>query len=336
MQNYYQTFYGQEREAKEGESMLYLRPEQIKLPQNAQKARKNQNAIIRLAASIKQYGLLEPLSVRIAGEERGMTLYELVDGKRRLDAALIAGLNKIPCKILPQNDKTYALAGIFESLRSKKLHIFEQAAGFRLLMDDFSLTQEEIAERLGISQSTVANKLRLLQFSREEQQDILEAGLTERHARTILRLKTPELRQIAIYRTRTEHLNVAATEALVEQMLAADPQNTPKSAPESAKSAPLTEQNTPKRPQGTLSGAFFEEDAPERGEAGGGVKVVRHEQQHLDVTTPHKFALPDLTPLYNSIDRTLAIFRKTGAEATCSHEESQSGVRIIIEIPRNA
>lgn len=314
MQEYYQTFYQGEITAKPSENVLYLRPEQIVLPQSAKKARKNHNATIRLAASIRQYGLLEPLSVRIKGEEKGQSVYELVDGKRRFDAALLVGIGKIPCKILPQDDKSYALFGIFESLRGKNLHIFEQAAGYRLLMEDFSLTQEEIAERLGISQSAVANKLRLLQFTREEQQDILEARLTERHARAILRLKTPELRQIAIYRARSEHLNVATTEALVEKILRAEP---PK--------------ETSKAPKHTS----FEEYNPSHGQERPS-EVIMHRQIAVGNTAPSKFVLPDLTPLYNSIDRTLAIFRKTGAAASCSHEENENGVRIIIEIPQNA
>ena len=277
---------------------VLLRPEQIKLPKAKQRIDASPNAIIRLAESIKKYGILEPLSVLRCGEEQGTLLFELIEGERRLRAASLAGLDRIPCVILAKDSKTCAAAGIFDSIRAGRLHMFEQAAAFRMLMEEFSLTQEEIARKLGVSQSSVANKLRLLKLSRQEQERILETELTERHARAILRLKTAEQRDRMLQAIHTHRLNVADTERWVEEAL-------------SHAQAPIPPAGRP-------------------------VSVVVSPEKPPSGICPKKFAIPNLTPLYNSIERTLSIFRKTGATATCLREEGERSVRIIIEIPRNA
>lgn len=300
MQNFYARIH-QEIPQADTSTPIFLRSDQIRLPKSAKPSEQNQNAIIRLAESVKRYGILEPLSVRVCGEERGYPVYELISGERRLRAAIIAGISKIPCIILPQDDKSCAVAGILSNLQKEGLNFFEQAAAFRMLMEDFSLTQEEVARKLGVSQSAVANKLRLLKLSREEQHQILEHSLTERHARSLLRLRSPDQRAEALYRIRTGKLNVAATERLIEHLL-------------SASSIADKAENSPKAP----------------------ISVILSPEKPPSGVCPRKFAIPNLTPLYNSIDRTLSIFRKTGATATCIREEGEGSVRIIIEIPRNA
>lgn len=341
------------------EAQIFLRPEQIK-SKAGQRRGQNTNSIIRLAESIKRYGIIQPLSVRKSGEERGFPVFELIDGEQRLRAAALAGVAKIPCVVLPQDDKTYAIAGIIEQLRSGGLHMFEQAAGFRLLMLDFSLTQEEIARKLGVSQSAIANKLRLLKLSHEEQHMILEYGLTERHARAILRLKEPKMRSLALRRIHEEHLNVAASEEMIEKLLGTPPKSTVQEG-FSARSDALKgggslqggersqESNSIQGNKG-IQGSSLQEDDPlgmaEKGrelrqiqdKAGENTAVltVLSPQTPPKGCVPRKFAIPDLTPLYNSIERTLSIFRKTGASVSCMREEGADGVRIIIEIPKNA
>lgn len=319
-----QDFYDKIRQsyaANSEESPLFLRPEQIQ-SKIAQKSSQNTNAIIRLAESIKKYGIIKPLSVKKHGEGQGFTLYELIDGEKRLRAAILAGVTKIPCTALPQDEKTHAITGILEHLRAKELHMFEQAAGFRLLMQDFSLTQAEIARKLGISQSAVANKLRLLGLSREEQQMILSYGLTERHARSVLRLKEPEIRTFVLQKIHKEHLNVAATDSLIEELLEHIPTE---KAETKLKSADMTVAQGGELPQNKHG----EQQHPAH-------FTVLSPQTPPKGCIPRKFAIPDLTPLYNSIDRTLSIFRKTGASVSCMREESPDGVRIIIEVPKNA
>ena len=370
MQDFYtkiQQTYGKANE----EAQIFLRPEQIK-SKAGQKRGQSTNSIIRLAESIKRYGIIEPLSVRKSGEERGFSVFELIDGEQRLRAAALAGVAKIPCVVLPQDDKSYAIAGIIEHLRGGGLHMFEQAAGFRLLMLDFLLTQEEIAQKLGVSQSAIANKLRLLKLSHEEQQTILEYGLTERHARAILRLKEPKTRSLALRRIREEHLNVAESEEMIENLLGASPkyavrkgnsiQSDVSSDTVQEGATQLNALNDAVDPQkgsslqgnflqdGSLQGSFLQEDArlntAEKGrelqqiqgkpEQNTAIFTVLSPQTPPKGCVPRKFVIPDLTPLYNSIERTLSIFRKTGASVSCMREEGIDRVRIIIEIPKNA
>ena len=295
MQDYY--FDNNVKQAENySKTPILLRTDQITVPQTAPKRAKSPNATIRLAASIQKYGVLEPLSVKVRYDRAGAPVYELIKGEHRLRAAILAGIEKVPCVLLADTDKNCAISDILSSLQHKSLHMFEQAAAFRLLMEDFGLTQESIARKIGVSQSAVANKLRLLQLSKEEQQQILALHLTERHARTLLRLKSRQERAAALRRIGADGLNVAATESLIEQMTHPEP----KSISKTAVSVTVSPEMPPK---GIL---------------------------------PRKFAIPDLTPLYNSIERTLSIFRKTGAVATCKREESTDGVRIIIEVPKNA
>lgn len=319
-----QDFYDKIRQsyaAKSEESPLFLRPEQIQ-SKTTQKSNQSTNSIIRLAESIKKYGIIKPLSVKKHGEEQGFAVYELIDGEKRLHAAILAGITKIPCAVLPQDDKSHAITGILEHLRAKELHMFEQAAGFRLLMQDFSMTQAEIAHKLGVSQSAIANKLRLLGLSHEEQQLILSFGLTERHARSVLRLKEPQIRAFALRKIHEERLNVAATESLIEELVS----NTSKErAAEKRQSTDIDKRSGRELPQNKSeahqSPTHFTVLSPQTPPKG---------------CIPRKFAIPDLTPLYNSIERTLSIFRKTGASISCMREESPDTVRIIIEVPKNA
>ena len=296
--NNYQQF-TRELHSHTQEGTVYLSPNQIQITSQSKTTEQNRNAVIRLATSIKKYGVLEPIEARHAGVEQGREVYELITGERRLKAAILAGIDRIPCRILPESDRKCRISAILAQLRCESLHYFEQAAAFRMLTADFALTQEEIARKSGFSQSAIANKMRLLSLSKEEQLQIANAGLTERHARAVLRLKTHDLRQEALAKIKAARLNVADTECLVDQLLskaAILP-----SKPEGSREIPMTPLRTP--PNGQI---------------------------------PRKFALQDLTPLYNSIERTLSIFRKTGAEATCTKEERRDAVRIIIDIPSKA
>lgn len=168
-----------------------------------------------LARSISRYGIIQPLSVR-RREEGG---YELVAGERRLRAAKMAGLTFVPCVICHVDRKHSAVLAIIENLQRAELNMFEEAESFLALSSEYGMTQEEIARRICCSQSSVANKLRLLRFSEEERQVILENALTERHARALLRLRCPEDRAEALSRCIAAGLNVAATEELVESVL---------------------------------------------------------------------------------------------------------------------
>lgn len=181
----------------------------------------DQNAIIRLADSIRRYGILQPLTVRLSDPE-DIYGYELIAGERRLRAAKMLGYLTVPCVIMEVSEQVSAELAIIENLLRENLNMFEQAYGFRKLIENHHLTQEEVARRMSLSQSAVANKLRLLRLSYEEQRLILESGLTERHARATLRLDDPKQRTEAIRKISENKWNVQATEQYIEELLEAD------------------------------------------------------------------------------------------------------------------
>ena len=143
-----------------------------------------------LAQSIKTYGLLQPILVR-----RHQGAYQLVAGERRLRACKLLGWQKIPAVIREVNDSAMAAMALIENLQRENLSYFEEAEGYQRLLDEFGLTQEVLAQRIGKSQSTIANKMRLLKLATSIQQKLLEAGLSERHARALLRLPDNESRE---------------------------------------------------------------------------------------------------------------------------------------------
>ena len=167
-----------------------------------------------LAESIRQHGILQPLSVRRVGGG-----YELIAGERRLRAAQMAGLTEIPCVVMNMDDRESGLAAMVENLQRQDLDFVEEARGISCLMEQWSMSQEQVAKLLGKSQSAVANKLRLLRHSPAVLQALREAGLTERHARALLKLTGDEEKMAAIGVIVRQGMNVARTEKYVEQLL---------------------------------------------------------------------------------------------------------------------
>ena len=137
-----------------------------------------------LAASIRQYGVLQPLSVRKKGSG-----FELVAGERRLRAAGLAGLREVPCLLVTADDQDAGLLALVENLQRRDLDYIEQAQGLARLMQQYHLTQEQAARRVGKSQSAIANKLRLLKLSEPVLALLRASGLSERHARALLRIE---------------------------------------------------------------------------------------------------------------------------------------------------
>jgi len=168
-----------------------------------------------LATSIKEYGVLQPISVRLINGHR----YELVAGERRLRASKLAGINSIPAVVVNVSDQDSAVLALIENLQRQNLHFLEEAEGFQNLMTDYMLTQEEIAERVGKNQSTIANKLRVLRLSKRVQKILIENELTERHARALLKLQEEEKQIEILNKVIKNGLNVRKTEELVEEAL---------------------------------------------------------------------------------------------------------------------
>lgn len=168
-----------------------------------------------LAESIRRYGVLSPLSVRC---RRGQ--YELVAGERRLRASKLAGLREVPCILLEVDSAQSGAIALVENLQRRDLDFVEQAQGIFRLIQLFGLSQEECARRLGMSQSAVANKLRLLKLPEDVLAKLVEAGLTERHGRALLRLSAEEQQRKALSVMLEKNMTVAAAEAYVESLLA--------------------------------------------------------------------------------------------------------------------
>ena len=185
-------------------------------------------ALDALTESVRLHGILQPLSVRRVGAS-----YELIAGERRLRAAIAAGLTEIPCIVMNMTDQESGMTALVENLQRQDLDYLEQAQGISFLMESFSLSQEQAAQKLGISQSAVANKLRLLRHSLPVQQRLRESGLTERHARALLKLPSEPDKLRAIETISRLEMTVAKTEQYIESLLespAEKPQNTNVSA----------------------------------------------------------------------------------------------------------
>ena len=167
-----------------------------------------------LAQSIRQHGILQPLSVRRIG-----TSYQLIAGERRLRAGIMAGLTEVPCIIMNMNDQESGMAALLENLQRQDLDFIEEARGIVLLMDRYNMSQEQAARLLGKSQSAIANKLRLLKHSPPVLDAIRQAGLTERHARALLKLPEESQKLQAIAAIARLNMNVARAEQYIDSLL---------------------------------------------------------------------------------------------------------------------
>ena len=168
-----------------------------------------------LADSIRRYGVLCPLSVR----RRSAGGYELVAGERRLRAARLAGLERVPCLILEVDAEQSGLLALVENLQREDLDFLEQARGIARLIERYGLTQEQCAQQLGKSQSAIANKLRLLKLPEDVLEKLRAAELTERHGRALLRLSDDEMRRKALDHIIDRQLTVPAADGYIDSLL---------------------------------------------------------------------------------------------------------------------
>ncbi len=197
----------------------------IQIRPNRTQPRRNfdEEELKSLSRSIVENGILQPLVVR----RINATEFELIAGERRLRAAILAGLSKVPCVVHKCGDKDSALLALIENLQRTDLNMFEEARGIARLIRKYGLTQEQAAIKLGKKQSTVANKLRLLRLGMEEQEWILSAHLSERQARALLRINDESLRREVLSRVISDRLSVGQTETLVTEALMKKPEETP-------------------------------------------------------------------------------------------------------------
>ena len=174
-----------------------------------------EESLSELAESIRRHGILQPLSVR-----RTATGYQLIAGERRLRAGVQAGLTEVPCLLMRLDDQESGVISLVENLQRQDLSYIETAQGIQTLMARYGMSQEQVARLLGKSQSAIANKLRLLQHSRPVLEQLRQTGLTERHARALLKLRDDVQKLQAISVIARQGMTVAKAEQYIESLLA--------------------------------------------------------------------------------------------------------------------
>ncbi|QIB27868.1 nucleoid occlusion protein [Caloranaerobacter azorensis] len=175
----------------------------------------SKRSLEELGQSIKAYGIIQPISVRKINDNS----YELVAGERRLRAAELVNLEKVPVVVLDMNDQDSAVLALIENLQREDLNFLEEAEGYYNLINDHGFTQQELAEKVGKNQSTIANKLRILRLPDEVKKMLIENGLTERHARALLKLPDKELQIEVLNKVIKNDLTVKKTEKLIKDIL---------------------------------------------------------------------------------------------------------------------
>lgn len=205
--------------------LIMLRPKDIKPSSAVPRREFDEYELKLLTDSIQASGIIEPLAVRrLQGGG-----YALITGERRLRAALRAGLRRVPCIVHKTDEETAALYAVTENLQRSRLNAFEEAESINRLITEYGLSQSEAAARLGIAQSTLSNKLRLLRLSDGVQSRIISSGLSERYARALLRLPE-ERRQEALDRIIADELTLKQTEEYIFDLL--NPEDEPCEASE--------------------------------------------------------------------------------------------------------
>ncbi|RPI51276.1 MAG: ParB/RepB/Spo0J family partition protein, partial [Chloroflexi bacterium] len=184
-------------------------------------------ALAELAASIREHGLLQPLIVTRQGPEQ----YQLIAGERRWQAAKLAGLVSVPAIVKEATPQEVLEIALVENIQRADLNPLEEASAFRQLVDEFGLTQEQVAHRVGKSRVAVTNVLRLLRLPDEVRRALAGGSIREGHARALLALPTPEAQLAALKVVVQKDLSVRQTEELVRRLLAEPPQPEPREAP---------------------------------------------------------------------------------------------------------
>lgn len=194
---------------------------EIRVPDGRFRRIRCDESLAALAESIREHGIIEPLIVRRVLGVGGEAEFTLVAGERRLRAAEMAGLTTVPVVSVEAGEVDAAILAIIENLHREDLSMFEEAASIQSLISLTGMTQEACAKKLSVSQSYVANKLRLLRLSEGEQEKIEENGLTERHARALLRLEDKEEREEVLSIIIKREMNVSRTEEYIEDIICA-------------------------------------------------------------------------------------------------------------------
>jgi ParB family chromosome partitioning protein len=202
-----------ERDGPPGQKLLEIPVDYIRSNPAQPRRTFSDQSIEELALSIRSYGLLQPVSVRMCGQND----YELIAGERRLRAIKTLGEKTITAIVFPAQEKESAILALVENLQREDLNYFDEAQAYYEILREHGMTQEELARCLGKNQSTVANKLRLLRVGRPVREVAEKNGLTERHVRALLRLADEKTQLLIAQKAAAQALSVKQTEALVER-----------------------------------------------------------------------------------------------------------------------
>ena len=199
----------------EQRNISYINVENIRPNPYQPRKQFNKAAMDELCDSIKQYGVIQPINVRKITSNS----YELVAGERRLRASQMAGLREIPAIVNNVDDNDSAVIALIENLQREDLTYMEEAEGYTHLINEHNFTQEQLAQKIGKSQSTIANKIRLLKLPPLVKKILSDNTLTERHARALLKLHDEQLQLRVLKHVCDKGLNVKKTEDLVERAI---------------------------------------------------------------------------------------------------------------------
>lgn len=202
----------------------------------------DEEALNELANSIKEHGIIQPLILRDLGSK-----YEIIAGERRYKASQLAGLETVPAIVGTMDDQTSAELALIENIQRKDLTAIEEAKSYKIILDMGSFTQDQLAKRMGKSQSTIANKMRLLALTNEVQVALMNNLISERHARCLLQIKDEDKQKEVLNKIITERMNVRDTDEYIKNMLGLPKMEESSSNPESNinNTVPVETENLP-------------------------------------------------------------------------------------------
>jgi len=175
----------------------------------------SEEELMELVESVKEYGVIQPVIVK----KSDFSTYILIAGERRLRAAILAGFKSIPAIVRNADSQDSAIISLVENVQRENLGYMEEALAYSRLIEEYGMTQSEVADRVGKKQSTISNKIRLLALPEEIRDQLISNRLTERHARALLKLTDDELRRNVVERIIDHGLNVRQTEKLIEDVI---------------------------------------------------------------------------------------------------------------------
>ena len=202
-------------DSQEEKSSLFLPISQVESCASQPRKQFDPESLADLADSIREHGIIQPLTVR----KLQSGYYQIIAGERRWRAARMAGLTQVPAIVIEADDRKAMELAMIENLQREDLNPIEEAEGYQVLMSQYSMTQEETAQRVGKSRSAVANALRLLNLCPPVRAMVEDGRLTNGHARALLRLQDPEVQRRAAGDMVRRGMNVAQAEAYVEKLL---------------------------------------------------------------------------------------------------------------------